>query len=239
MQEWNFEVGGKRVTISVVRAPNGKMIVRANGRIATPALAEGEQERSFTAEGAQFHLQRIGDSFQVEQVVGEEPEPEPGFVVHTSEAPQTASESEVVQRHLKIFGAAGVALLGACFLLRLLMTSEIARLVTKRAFTLEMLVGFALIGGAALLLLRVAWAPSALYFATWGIGAVALLGMIDVDLRAHRQIASAADPADALRFLGSVHWSGLILLVLAAGASGALLSQLNREGLRAELQRTE
>ena len=258
--EWQFNVRGRRIVVTAVRAPNGKIIIRANARIVTTPLGEAERECFFLAEGAQFHLERVGGGIRVQEM--------PITLVAQPEldaAPGIVPQPESVQRRVVLFALAGIVQMIICILLRLLFAAEIARLeaaienvtsqpgvevlvakkgaentagtvnAMKRAFTLEALVGLAMIVGAALLLLRVPWAPAALYFATWGILGVAVLSLIEIDIRAHRHFAFAFHHTEAAKFLRGVHSGGVFTLIIAAIATGVLLSLLNRRGLEEEL----
>lgn len=73
--KWDVEVNGQTHAVSVERTPNGKDVVRVNGRVATKPMAEEETERSVSVGGVPYTLRFTrahGYELEVDELGAEE-----------------------------------------------------------------------------------------------------------------------------------------------------------------------
>ncbi|HEX9161921.1 MAG TPA: hypothetical protein VF980_09480 [Thermoanaerobaculia bacterium] len=259
MSDWNVEVNRRPYRVTVTAAPNGKMMVRANGRIVAPPQPPGTLDCWFNIETDGFHLHGSAEQLRLDPVVVQvekdnEPEREP------APAPDLPS-AERVQWRVVTFMTVGVLLFLLSSCSAVFVTTVALRFSTmeiaapagtvfsdpavenshgilgaiRAGCILEAFVGVAAIAGAALLLRGHKLAPIVLEGVCWAIVGVAIIAVAAVDVLSHRQLVLAYQPQAALRWLSIVHFSGGMMLVLLGVASGWLISFLEPDALAAQL----
>lgn len=65
---WTVMAGTREVVFVAAPGPNGRILLRANGRLVTAPIAPEELEREFAFEGMRFRFTRDGDALQVESI---------------------------------------------------------------------------------------------------------------------------------------------------------------------------
>lgn len=90
--EWQIEVAGKPVTFIAQVGANGKVFLRADGRVVAQPLGETEAERVFAHIGAQFRLYRSGDGLALE-LIHQEPVEDQPVVATATQTRKRASRS--------------------------------------------------------------------------------------------------------------------------------------------------
>jgi hypothetical protein len=71
MSEWVHLIAGRPVTFTADLAQNGKLFIRANGRVVAAPLAPGEHERIFSIDGELLRLHRKQDGLELDVITPE------------------------------------------------------------------------------------------------------------------------------------------------------------------------
>src|SRR5438128_3458341 len=106
MSEWQVEIGGKPQRIAAERLPNGKIVVRANGRIVGPAQPLDKVDCRFALAGEQCCVWGAENSLQFEH-----------FAVEPAPAPMPAKIEVPASRRLVAVVGLGALLflVSSCF----------------------------------------------------------------------------------------------------------------------------
>ena len=236
--EWNVEANGKPCRVTVALSPQGKRVVRANGRIVAPPQPSGDVDCIFDVENARFRLFGTETELHLE-AIKEEP---------TSHLQWRAVVFITTGTLLFLISAAGALFISAVNLrfhamaiqdveAGVTMSEDAASLglrilnFVRTAYIFEALVGAALIVGGSLLLRHTLWAPRFLEAMSWCAFGVPLLLMFIIDTMSHRLLNIAATPVAALKWLRDFHAASAVLIVILAIGAGALLSFLQRDKL--------
>ena len=229
---WNVTAGSEEVALVAAPGPNGKLLLRANGRLVTAPIAPEELEREFSFGGTRFRFTRDGETLSVDRI-GEDVRPEP--------------PSEQFLFTMRWIGggflAASLVALVSIFLPETLLATSAALAGVVRFRGRELVVEDS---GALFFPLRLSLFASALLLGVTGFVAVRDLWPIDIlrkaltavpwlvvgmvlfaamltDRALHGRLHARLEWEDAMAVLDKVHTAGVTGLVLLACAAGVAL----------------
>lgn len=240
--DWHLEVDGKPYHVTTERSPNGKIAVRANGRIVAPPQAAGAIDCRVQLGNAAFHLSGTEESMRLDPVIViQTPSPAP---------PPLAAKHAFHPLDLRavVFLIIGVLLflVSSCSYLGTVkphleeaqraevdQNPELQNLfalhsAVRFALALAAWVGVAAIAGSAMLFRRMRSSLMILEIASWAVVGVPAFSFFIIDLLAHRQVGLVNDARGALAFARMLHTIEGTVLVLLGIAAGILSSFLSR-----------
>jgi hypothetical protein len=240
-----LEVGGKPYSVTTERLPNGRIAIRANGRIVAPPQPENAIDCRLVLGTTPFHVTGRADEFRVEPVI----------VVPAAVPAQPQSATDPIQLRAVVFIVLGSLTVAAasCLLLGTAGShlDEVGRAEIERdpamrtivlmnsamrfAVILQACVGAAAIAGGAMLVRRMRAALVVLDVASWCVVGAPALCLLIIDILAHRQVDAMPDPASGVPFLRALHVGAFVALVILAVVAGVLSSFVDRHAMAARL----
>jgi hypothetical protein len=235
---WHFDIDGKPYDVVAESLPNGKVAIRANGRIVAPPQSSERVDCRITLGTTVFRLLGSGDELRMEPVVVEAvlPPPAPPPVQREDRIEFRAILFIVIGSVLFVAGTctfvgASASRLGLEQQIEVENRTEIENVMKihgaiRFGILLIAAIGGAAIAGGAMLYRRIQSAPMFLAVVCWAIAAGPALSLWIVDVLAHRQFALLADSTLAVRFLAGFHTIAVILIITFALFGGVLFSVL-------------
>lgn len=195
---WTVTAGTREVVFVAAPGPNGKVLLRADGRMVTSPIAPEELEREFSFEGMRFRFSRDGEALQVEAIGDALPETEmvPVFSSHESRRFGIGFLVTAVVAWIVWVG------LGDAWFFSLLRDALIGNAV--------------LLGITGVASLRRHWPESTLRKAYTIVPWIAVGSMVLAAMITDRVLHREAEVPRGLHMVGAI---GLFLLACAAGAS--------------------
>ena len=256
MAEWHLDVGGAAYDVTTAMLANGKIAVRANGRIVAPPQPADRVDCRFALGAAMFHLSGGGESLRLDPVIVVPVTP-PAAPPPPTPAPETPlTETQIlsyVQLRCVAFIVIGAVLLlvGGCGAVivgggitreqarQMSFDEQAASVLTivgtvRSGCALEAVVGVAMILGGLGLASRHQLGPRLLHIASWASLGAGAYTIVAVDVLLHRHLRSL-DVESGRKMLAWFHWRSFVVLVLMAIAAGALIAFLDRRRLAAVL----
>lgn len=259
MGEWQVEVRGRAHRVTTHEAPNGKLIVRVDGRVAGPAMSTHEVEYVFVVDDEPYVLTREQGGLRIA------PAEEGSLPMFPSrERPERTSLSspefndKVLPRvivfiiigmlWLIVSAALGVAVTragrrsvaqleviargdGVIASQTWLRNAAYAVEMTGGAFRGQAFVGVLLALGGGLLLSRTRWAPILIEIALWCMLLTAMWSFLVLDVFVHEQTKLVYQQGAAVFAVARLHGWGFIGLGALALIVGGLLKVLDRPQL--------
>ena len=243
-----LEVGGKPYSVTTERLSNGRIAIRANGRIVAPPQPGNAIDCRIVLGTTPFHVSGTGDEFRVEPVIvvpAANPAPVP-LPAHATDPIQLRAVVFIVLGSLTLvaatcllFGTAGSHLdqVGRAEIERdpVMRTAVLMNSAMRFAVILQACVGAAAIAGGAMLVRRMRSALVVLDVASWCVVGGPALCVLIIDILAHRQIDALPDPASGVPFLRALHVGAFVALVILGVVAGVLSSFVDRDAMAPRL----
>lgn len=255
--EWQLSVGGRSVAIVVAESPaNGKLFIRANGRIVGPPLSPAERERLFAFEGRRYRVHRdaagtlqldeldpplVAPPREVRPVVL--PPVKPWRRPLLSDEPYTYVVAASVIAIGVINGLIATYMLETRTWARLadlhatiagagpditLLHSQLAAAI-RGGLVAQAMIACVITAFGVLLVLRAApHARLVIQCAAWAMLGQAIETCAISDRLLHQMFFTVAKPAEATRLIAPLHATGWVVILLTAVVSGILLHQVRK-----------
>jgi hypothetical protein len=241
----HLEVGGKPYSVTAERLPNGRIAIRANGRIVAPPQPENAIDCRIVLGATPFHVSGNGDELRVDPVIvvpAASPSPPP----QTTDPIQLRAVVFIVLGSLTVvaascllFGTAGSHLdqAGQAEIESdpVMRTAVLMNSAMRFAVVLQACVGAAAIAGGAMLVRRMRSSLVVLDVASWCVVGAPALCLLVIDILAHRQIEALPDPGSGMPFLRALHVTAFVALVILGVIAGVLSSFVDRDAMAARL----
>jgi hypothetical protein len=249
-KQWQMPVAGRTVTFTAQDGPNGKLIIRANGRMVTQPLGPDEEVRRFPFDGQEFLIRRNAEGIDLEAV---EPVPvEPidfGSSSGTLDTPpgvvlrgriyftiallffigSLLSAVRISMMQERIRGAQNPVILnGEQPDTRGLDRAQAAGSLMVSALSWEAFLAFLGMIGAGMLMRGFRWASPALETITWLMLIFVTFMLARVDRLIHVQMNAAFDPVPAALVIHNLHRNSVTWIVIFALITGGLLHLVGR-----------
>ncbi|HSP16298.1 MAG TPA: hypothetical protein VLV78_16240 [Thermoanaerobaculia bacterium] len=242
-KQWQLPVAGREVTFIAEEGPNGKLVLRVNGRMVAQPLGPGETVRRFTFEGRQFLIRRTDEGAGLEDVTPPPLEPIE-FGSTTNLAP-----SSIVWRGRIYFTVALLIFIGSltsCMRIRSMQetvrraqnpvilngeqpdTRGLERTLAAGELMMSGLAWetfFAFFGmmGAGILMRGFRWASKGLEVVTWLMFLFVVFMTARVDRLVHTQMNAAYDPLPAAAVIHKLHVSSVTSMIFFGLIAGGML----------------
>jgi hypothetical protein len=254
--QWSVETVNGPCSITAAPLPNGKLAIRANGRIVAPPMTPDESESVFAVADLLVRIRRgEGGALELSS------EPLPVVEVEVEPAAPVAVGGMSSDARISVVGLAFI--IAALFLLvkaisfsssiaefTQTMASETVREVRDPSLMRlgmifaslrggargEVLAALLLIVAATTLFFRAKCSPAFLEVTAWGLIFPPVYAMLLVDRVYHIQLFSALAPGEAAQSLEEVHAHGLIALITLVALAGVLLQLVRQLKIRAAIE---
>jgi hypothetical protein len=215
MQMWSVRIGRAQCEITASPGPNGKVFVRAYGKLVTPPIAPAELEREFGIDGWQFLLVREGAAWRLDEL---------GYLPPLPVDPNAALPDHFGRRTVAIIVALFLALFTALVTALPLAarlpdgaSGEGPETAMRFADSLRWPAWTTIVGALLIIAFVVSRSPRGIRITSWTMMILLAIGMLRTDLILHGALDG---DAGAMPVLTGVHATGLFVLAAAALLSG-------------------